>query len=141
MRKNPKDYKSSDFIVAVDFDETLTVARYVLELREGALDFLNTLRANGVKLILWTSRTDWQLKEAVDFMESKGFIFDRVNESYDNYTEFMFPKGTKPSPKVYADVYVDDATINPMHFNGSTYNFSFDSVLEYILKKKESMGL
>lgn len=141
MRKNPKDYKVTEFIVAVDFDGTLTVDRYVLKLRKGALTFLESLRNNGIKVILWTSRTDWQLQEAVDFMASEGFIFDRVNESYDKYHEFMFPEGTKPSPKVYADVYVDDASINPMFFNGSTYDFSFDSVLEFILKKKESMGL
>ena len=140
MNKNPRDYKPTDFIVAVDFDETLTIGRYILELREGAIEFLQALRDNGIKVILWTSRTDWQLQEAVDFIANAGFVFDRVNEPYDNYFEFMFPEGTKPSPKVYADVYVDDATINPMHFNGSTYNFSFDSVLEFILKKKEVMG-
>lgn len=103
-------------IIAVDFDGTLCESDFPKILKQTnkqkkLLENLKKLRKNGHKLILWTCRGDNKehpaLKEAVNWCRKKGLTFDSVNKNV---------KGQKKisgySPKVIADIYIDDKCIN-----------------------------
>ena len=72
---------------------------------------LKKLRKKGHKLILWTCRRNNKkypaLAEAINWCKKKGLIFDTVNKNV---------KGQKKisgySPKVIADIYIDDKCVN-----------------------------
>ena len=68
------------------------------------------LRNEGHKLILWTNRGDNDeypvLTEAVEWCRNKGLVFDAVNENLPNQTKL-----SGYSPKVMADIYIDDRAL------------------------------
>lgn len=93
-------------IIAVDFDGTLCTDQYP-EIGEPNLElicYLKRRRAEGDKLILWTSRNEEQTKEAVEWCEEHGLVFDAVN---DNLPEIVEEFGCN-SRKIFANEYVDD---------------------------------
>lgn len=96
------------FIIAVDFDGTI-VDHVFPDLGEPvphAFYYMKRWQQAGAKLILWTMRTKHfdreVLQEAIDLCWDNGILFWGVNESpiQHNWTS---------SPKVYANVYIDDA--------------------------------
>tara|TARA_Y100000748_G_C15371272_1_gene439867 strand:+ start:452 stop:811 length:360 start_codon:yes stop_codon:yes gene_type:complete len=103
-------------VIAVDFDGTLCQTSFPkilqqTEKQKKLLKNLIKLKKNGHKLILWTCRGNNKkypaLKEAINWCKKKGLIFDTVNRNV---------KGQKKisgySPKVIADLYIDDKCIN-----------------------------
>lgn len=96
-------------IYAIDFDGTLCEQQYPsigkpnLELIEWA----KAQKEKGNKLILWTCREGELLKNAVQFCEKHGLIFDAVNE---NLPERILQFGTNPR-KIGADYYIDDKNL------------------------------
>ena len=68
------------------------------------------LRNNGHKLIMWTNRGDSEeypvLTEAVEWCRDKGLVFDAVNENLPNQKKL-----SGYSPKVMADIYIDDRAL------------------------------
>ena len=90
--------------IAIDFDGTLVDHRYpnIGAPAPGAFEWLHRWRDAGAILILWTMRHDEGLQEAVDYCEQQGIVFNAVNEVPDD-------RKWTTSPKVYANVYVDDA--------------------------------
>ncbi len=102
--------------IAVDFDGTLCQSDFPKILKQTKkqrklLEDLKKLRKKGHKLILWTCRGNNKrspaLKEAIEWCKKKGLIFDAINRNV---------KGQKKisgySPKVIADIYIDDKCIN-----------------------------
>ena len=100
-------------VIAIDFDGTL-VRHLFPEIGEQihiAFAMCMKWKREGHKLILWTCRNneDPQFKsyniltEAVDFCNKNGLFFDAINENV---------SGAYPSPKVYADIYIDDRANN-----------------------------
>ncbi len=96
-------------IIAVDFDGTIVEHQYPRIGRgvAGAIKWLKRFQELGANLILWTMRCDDTtpagnlLTEAVSYCQSRGLKFWAVNTNpQQNWTN---------SPKVYADVYIDDA--------------------------------
>lgn len=93
------------FTVAVDFDGVI-VNKGVWEgeldkvkfgeLVPGVKEALRELKSWGVKIIIYTCRTD--IEDVKKFLDLHGIVYDEVNYNFD------FPW----SPKVLADVYIDD---------------------------------
>lgn len=93
-------------IIAVDFDGVIVEDKFpgIGEVDCLVVSALKLLQTRGHKLILWTSRVNDRLAEAVDTCDRVGLKFDAINSGEpDNLAEY----GTDPR-KVYADVYIDD---------------------------------
>ncbi len=105
------DNSDSRLTIAVDFDGTIVDHRYpdIGAPACGAFDWLRELKRRGVKLILWTMRSDSSkdgptLTNAVEFCRKHGVEFDHVNENPGQRT-------WTTSPKCYAHMYIDDAAV------------------------------
>lgn len=93
---NPNGW-DKHFIVAIDFDGTLTSKR------DGSIDniaiqYVKNIRDMGCVIILWTSRYDNLLERAIQECLERGLQFDYINENPLRYS----------SDKISADVYIDD---------------------------------
>ena len=110
-------------IIAVDFDGILCENQFA---NIGApnytmVSFVGELIDMGHEVVLWTSRVDQPLKDAVAWCEDRGLHFCAVNDNAPSNKakyEDLFPGGTR---KVYADIYIDDhnpAFLRSAHNNG-----------------------
>lgn len=100
-------------IVAVDFDGVLVENRFpdIGPEVECMAELARDLMRRGHEVILWTSRVDGRLEEAVAWCEDRGLRFAAVNENAPSNRaafESQYPNGTR---KVYADVYLDDHSV------------------------------
>lgn len=99
--------KKKKTIIAVDFDGVICQDGSYPRIgyaKRNVIDILKDLKKNhNCILILWTCRSGKELQQAIDFAGSYGLIFDKVNENYVNFTK---------SPKIYADIYLDDKALN-----------------------------
>ena len=115
-KRDTKDFSSLPKIIAVDFDGTLCTDCFP-SIGIANLNLITDLiaqREKGVKLILWTSRTNNfdpgdgdkidMLDEAVKWCSNLGLEFDAVN---DNIQEVKDLTGDN-TRKIYADLYIDD---------------------------------
>lgn len=101
-------------IIAVDFDGTIVEHKFpeIGDEIPGSFAILRKLQNLGHKLILWTCRNDTDpalkgrrvLHEAVEYCRKQGLEFDAVNENVKGL-------GFDPKPKIYADLYIDDRSI------------------------------
>lgn len=101
-------------IIAVDFDGTISFGTWP---NVGApnMPLINLLRekqSKGARLILWTSRCGEYLERAVKYCEAVGLTFDAVNENLPDMKE----KYGNDCRKVYADLYIDDASVKPSEY-------------------------
>lgn len=98
-------------IIAVDFDGTVVTHMYP-EIGEsaGAENVLKSLVKNGHKIVLNTMRSHRLhngrdlLQEAVDWFAEKGIDLYGINETPGQ-------KEWTDTPKVFADMYIDDAAL------------------------------
>ena len=119
------------YTIAVDFDGTLVMHEYPRIGNEVPMAFstLRSLQKMGVRLILWTMRSDGKLAEnnylqqAIRFCRDQDVLFYAINRnpSQDSWTN---------SPKVLADMYVDDSafgipTIEPRDDTGTSTDRPF----------------
>lgn len=95
--------------ISVDFDGTLAEHKYPEIGKEVplAFEYLKKFKEAGCKIFLWTVRSDYKdrkvLTEAVDYCKSKGIEFDGINKNpWQDWSN---------SPKIYANVYIDDAAV------------------------------
>lgn len=100
-------------IVAVDFDGVLCEDEFPEIGAEvpAMVGAVRRVRAAGHEVVLWTSRTGERLEEALRWCRGRGLEFDAVNEQAPSNREAFeaaYPQGTR---KVYADVYVDDHSL------------------------------
>jgi len=97
-------------IVAVDFDGILCQDAFpgIGKPNYGMISFVRQLIDEGHEVILWTSRTGDRLAEAVMWCEDYGLHFCAINENApSNLAQYQAEYPT-PSPKVYADLYLED---------------------------------
>ena len=101
--------------IAVDFDGTLCEFAFpgIGEQRRShkmLMSKLIQLRNEGYKLILWTNSGDNDeypvLTEAVEWCKERGLEFDTVNENLPDQKKL-----SGYSPKVMADIYIDDRAL------------------------------
>ena len=98
-------------IIAVDFDGTVVTHAYP-EIGEeiGAEEVLRELVQNGYKLILYTLRHGKELQQAIDWFRKRKIPLWGINNNPEQ-------KRWSHSPKVYADLYIDDSAIGcPLQF-------------------------
>ena len=113
-------------IIAVDFDGILCENEFpaIGRPRYENIMLVRELIDAGHEVILWTSRADNELNEAVTWCNDYGLRFAAVNENAPSNIEAYkdkYPNGTR---KVYADVYIDD------------HNLEYDRIdSEMILRK------
>lgn len=92
-------------IIAVDFDGTVVTHEYPLIGRDiGAWPVLAELVNNGHDIILFTMRSGTLLKEATELFLANGIPLYGINV---NPTQLTWTT----SPKVHADLYIDDAAL------------------------------
>lgn len=103
-------------VIAVDFDDTLSNGEWNIDLNKCTYNFnkelieeLNRAREIiGCKIVLWTCRGGIYLKDAVIKSKENGLVFDAINtdvpETYEWFEEHT-------SPKIYADLYIDDKAL------------------------------
>jgi hypothetical protein len=124
-------------IIAVDFDGTLCFDKYpgTGNLNMYAVGVLIKYRRMGGKLILWTCRYDKPLDDAVEACRQAGLEFDAVNENDPEHAaKWATKNGTdKFSPKVYADLYIDDKALKFSEVNK-------DNGLDWFAINKEIFG-
>lgn len=123
-------------IIAVDFDGILCENESFPEIGKPIypmISFVRELMDEGHEVILWTSRVDGPLQEAVKWCEDRGLRFCAVNDNApSNWEQFasQYPNGTR---KVYADIYVDDHNV---HFqwkqSKSSYRFAISDTIDKI---------
>ena len=97
---------SNSIIIAVDFDGTCVEHEYpsVGMDVEGAVETLLALNNKGHRLILFTMRSGDKLDKAVKWFKDRDIELWAVNENPEQ-------KQWTESPKVFADVYIDDAAL------------------------------
>lgn len=95
---------------AVDFDNTLAVTRFpeIVEPKRKIVAAVKMLKANGHKVILWTSRAGRDLEAAVEWCHGQGLEFDAVNEPLPE----QVARWGNDTRKVYADFYIDDKAMS-----------------------------
>lgn len=94
--------------ICVDFDGTLVSHAFpeIGKLYPHALEVIKWIKERGHDIILYTCREDYKRKyltEAIDFLKSKGIVFDSVNEN----TPYWISRGFI-SRKPYWDWLIDD---------------------------------
>ena len=94
-----------DCIIAVDFDGTCVSHEYPhIGFDIGAVPVLKELSDNGCRIILNTMRSGVLLKRAEEWFEENGITMFASNEN-------PLQREWTKSPKVYADIYIDDSAI------------------------------
>lgn len=118
--------------IAIDFDGTLVSHQYLYIGKDiGAVPVVKKLIDNGHNIILNTMRFNRTLDEDVDWCKSKGIVLYGVNI---NPTQRRWTK----SPKVEADIYIDDASLGiPLFYDEEESRPYVDwSLVEILLKNK-----
>lgn len=109
-------------LIAIDFDGTITKENLyptIGEARPFVFEAIKALQAAGHKCFLWTCRTGETLVAAKQFLESNGVCMDGYNTGY-----------STGSPKIIADVYIDDSA-----YPFTNKDLDWHQVLEDLLKK------
>ena len=104
--------------IAVDFDGTIVEHAYpeIGKEKPFAIQTLKQLQQEGNRLILWTSRENELLDEAIAFCHERGLDFYAVNSN--EPADALFHKF---STKVIADVYIDDHNLGGIPEWGEIY--------------------
>ena len=98
-------------LIAVDFDGTVVTHAYP-EIGDdaGAVPVLKELTDNGCRLILFTMRHGKLLDDAIRWFRERGIPLYAVNEN-------PAQREWTDSPKVFADLYIDDSALGcPIKF-------------------------
>lgn len=135
-------------IIAVDFDGILCKDEFpeIGDPNYEVISFVRELIDAGHEVVLWTCRVDHRLDEAVEWCHDRGLHFCAVNDNAPSNKaryEKEYPNGTR---KVYADVYLDDKSIefqavssgSKRWMNQTGYEAALDRMMFYT---REVMGL
>ena len=118
-------------IIAVDFDGILCENAFpeIGKPKYEVISLIRQLMDQGHETILWTSRADEKLVEAIQWCQSYGLHFTTTNENAPSNIEqykIAHPDGTR---KVYADIYIDDHNLEYVMDDDSE-----DWVIKYLKK-------
>lgn len=97
-------------VYAIDFDNTLAYTRFpeIIGPNKKIVASTRALKAQGHKIILWTSRAGEDLTAAVEWCKRQGIIFDAVNEPLPE----QIKRWGNDTRKIYADFYIDDRAMS-----------------------------
>lgn len=118
-------------IIAVDFDGILCKNEFpdIGEANEEIIYLVKQLIGAGHEVVLWTSRTDDELSNAIAWCVDRGIRFSAINEnapSNINMYKDKYPNGTR---KVYADIYIDDHNLDCQVY---MQYYSYDRMISHI---------
>lgn len=101
-------------IIAVDFDGVLCGDAFpdIGAPNYRMISIVRRAMDAGHEVILWTSRAGDRLAEAVEWCHDYGLHFCAVNENAPSNAAMYAEEYPVPSPKVYADLYVDDHDVH-----------------------------
>lgn len=121
-------------IIAVDFDGTCVTHEYPSMGKEiGAPEVLKQLVDRGHKLILFTMRDGEHLQEAVDWFKSHSIPLFGINKNPQQHR-------WTSSPKVYAQLYIDDAALGtPLVLNENQRPYVDWEAAEKMLKLMDAI--
>jgi hypothetical protein len=121
-------------IIAVDFDGTCVTHEYPSMGKEiGAPEVLKQLVDRGHKLILFTMRDGEPLQEAVDWFKSHSIPLFGINKNPQQHR-------WTSSPKVYAQLYIDDAALGtPLVLNENQRPYVDWEAAEKMLKLMDAI--
>ena len=107
--------------IAVDFDGTIVEHKYpsIGKEKPFAVETLKQLNADGHELILWTVRSGDLLHEAVKWCAERGLKFYAVNSNRPQGS--LFASNPNGSPKVSADIFIDDSNLGGIPDWGEIY--------------------
>lgn len=96
-------------VYAIDFDNTLAKTNYpeIVGPNKKMIAFAKMIKAQGHKIILWTSRDGEELTAAVEWCKRQGLEFDAVNEPLPE----QIARWHNDTRKIYADFYIDDRAV------------------------------
>jgi len=127
--------KKLPLIIAVDFDDTIVNTDpffNISTLKEGAKEVINKWYAQGIYIIIWTCRHMETKNTAELFLIENGINFHKINE-HSIFTHIDWPN---PGPKVYADIYIDDKSLELVSQGKSIdWNIIDEQVKNYIKLK------
>ncbi len=119
--------------IAVDFDGTIVEHKYpsIGKEKPFAIETLKQLEKDGHQLILWTVRSGPLLQEAVDWCAKRGVKFFAVNSNQP--VGSLFSGRNPDSPKILADVFIDDSNLGGLPDWGEIY----DMICEKTQRRRE----
>lgn len=118
--------------IGLDFDGTVVKHKYpaIGEPLEYAIETIAELQGAGHKIILYTMRSGERLEQAVEYLEENGIKLYKVNEnpSQKHWTE---------SPKIFCNLYIDDAALGcPLDYEATSRPFvDWVTVRELLVEK------
>lgn len=118
--------------VGIDFDGTMVEHKYpeIGNPVSGAIETVHRLMEAGHKIILYTMRSGERLDQAVEYLEGEGVVLYGVNE---NKTQ----KYWTDSPKIYCNIYIDDASLGcPLEFPSKGRPFVNWEEVEELLEER-----
>lgn len=107
-------------IIAIDFDGTIVEDKFpkIGKPLPNAIETIKQWKKDGHTIVLWTSRPirfngTYPRFEAIRFLsEIHDLKFDSINEqNYEVPFKSKTPDTDKLSPKIYADIYIDDKAL------------------------------
>ena len=118
-------------IAAVDFDGTIVEDRYpeIGKVNERTVRYIRYLKRNGYKLILWTCRSGDLLEKAIEELKKYNFIPNFINQG--NGKRF------EKSPKINADIYIDDRSCLSSEIDWQKYYSKFKEIKQKNFKLKK----
>ncbi len=125
--------------IAVDFDGTIVEHKYpsIGKEKPFAVETLKQLVCDGHILILWTVRSGALLEEAVKWCESRGIRLYAVNSNHPR--DYMFSSTKDDSPKVDADIFIDDANLGGLPDWGEIYEMINGKVQARAKRKRKRL--
>jgi hydroxymethylpyrimidine pyrophosphatase-like HAD family hydrolase len=93
--------------IAVEFDGTIVENDYpkIGEAKPQAFEVLKWLQASGHEIILWTTRSGKQLKEAIQYCSKNDLLFYAVNKNHNESCS------QNAGSKIQADLFIDHKNI------------------------------
>lgn len=112
-------------IIALDFDGTVVEHKYprIGNILQNFLPTIQEVIKKKHKIILYTMRSGVELQEAVEYMNKLNIPLYGINKNTSQYS-------WTSSPKVYANLYIDDAAIGtPLDINGNANWYEIEKLL------------
>lgn len=121
-------------VIAIDFDGTLTKKDNFplsneFKIDENAIKWARRFQNEGAEVILWTCRSGDSLEKAIKELKKYNFVPNFINQG--NGKRF------EKSPKINADIYIDDRSSTNSEINWKDYYLKFKAIKEKNLKLKQ----
>lgn len=122
-------------IIAVDFDGILCENTFpkIGKPYYPMISFVRELMDEGYEVVLWTSRVEQQLDEAVAWCEDRGLHFCAVNDNAPSNKKKYEGVYSTPTRKIFADIYIDDH--NPVFILWAHRDHGTDGAIEQCINQ------